>query len=60
MDHEGEISSAHHTPLGYGIDVSVVVRQGGVLDDVPPWVDANSKRDGGEWRKRDGGTSRLT
>jgi hypothetical protein len=44
MDHEGEISSAHHTPLGYGIDVSVVVRQGGVLDDVPPWVDANSKR----------------
>ena len=50
MDHEGEISSAHHTRLGYWIDVSVVVRQGRVLDDVPTWVNANSKRGDGTSR----------
>jgi hypothetical protein len=28
-----------------------------VLDDVPTWVNGNSKRNEGEWRNRDGGTS---
>ena len=60
MDHESEISSADHTRTSYRIDVSVVASRCRVLDDVPTWVNDNSKRDGADRRNRNGGTSRLT
>jgi hypothetical protein len=60
MDHECKISSANCTPTSCRVDASVVASRGGVLDDVPSWIDDNSERDRGARRNRDDGTSRFT
>lgn len=43
MDYETEISSADHTRNSCRFDV-VVASRCRVLDDVPTWVNGNSKR----------------
>jgi hypothetical protein len=59
-DHESKISSANCTRTNYRLDASAVASRGGVLDDVPSWINDHSERDGGARRSRDGGTSRFT
>jgi hypothetical protein len=60
MDHESKVSSASCTRSSYRVHASVVASGGGVLDDVPSWINDNSERDWGARHSRDGGTSRFT
>jgi hypothetical protein len=57
-DHESKISSANCTRSNYRLDASAVASRGGVLDDVPSWINGDSKRGGDAGRNRDSGTSR--
>ena len=57
MDHESEISSANRTHTSFRVNVSNVAGRCRVLDDVPSWINGDSKRDGDAGRNRDSGTS---
>ena len=55
---ESEISSANNTHTSFRVNVSIVAGRCRVLDDVPSWVNGDSKRGGDAGRDCDSGTRR--
>lgn len=60
MDHEREIFPAKRGRSGYRLDIFIAASRRRVLDDLPSWINNNSKRRGDSRCSRDSGADRLT